>query len=101
MQGMWGDMAGAKVEAVLLTIKDPACTTLRKPLEQEMVTTSDPDEDIPTGEDIFRTLPKGQKQKVKEDCISLFENMSTATHHISVAMANLAALAKKRGPRNI
>ena len=42
MQGTWGDMAGAKVEAVLLTIKDPACTALRKPLEQEMVTTFGP-----------------------------------------------------------
>ena len=42
-----------------------------------MVTTSDPDEDIPTGEDVFKTLPEGQKQKVKEDCISLFESMST------------------------
>ena len=70
MQGTWGDMAGAKVEVVLLTIKDLACAALRKPLEQDMVTTSDPDEDIPTGEDVFKTLPKGQKQKVKEDCIS-------------------------------
>ena len=98
MQGTWGDMAGAKVEVVLLTIKDPACTALRKPLEQDMVTTSDPDEDIPTGEDIFKALPEGQKQKVKEDCISLFENMSAATHHISVAMANLASLAKNADP---
>ena len=63
-----------------------------------MVTTSDPDEDIPTGEDVFKTLPEGQKQKVKEDCISLFESMSAATHHISVAMANLASLAKNTDP---
>ena len=98
MQGTWGNMAGAKVEVVLLTIKDPACTALRKPLEQDLVTTSDPDEDIPTGEDVFKTLPEGQKQKVKDDCISLFENMSAATHHISVAMANLASLAKNTDP---
>ena len=100
MQGTWGDMTGAKVEVVLLTIKDLACTILRESLDQDMVTTSDPDEDIPTGEDVFKTLPEGQKQKVKEDCISLFESMSTATHHILVAMANLASLAKNR-PRNI
>ena len=98
MQGMWGDMTGAKVEVVLLTIKDLACNTLRESLDQDRVTTSDPDEDIPTGEDVFKALPEGQKQKVKEDCISLFESMSTATHHISVAMANLASLAKNTDP---
>ena len=35
---------------------------------------------------------------MKEDCINLFENLSTATHHISIAMANLATLAKKVDP---
>ena len=98
MQGTWGDMAGAKVEVVLLTIKDLTCTGLREPLEQDMVTTSDPDEDILTGEEVFKTLPEGQKQKVKENCISLFESMSAATHHISVAMSDLASLAKNTDP---
>ena len=40
-------------------------------------------------------LPQAQSQAVKEECINLFENLSVATHHISIAMANLAALAKK------
>ena len=78
MQGMWGDMTSARVEVTILTIKDPACTVLRESLDQDPVTTSDPDEDIPTGEDVFKTLPEAQKQKVKEDCISLFESLSTA-----------------------
>ena len=43
-------------------------------------------------------LSHAQSQAVKEDCISLFKNLSAATHHISVAMANLAALAKKVEP---
>ena len=91
-------MTGARVEVAILTIKDPACTILRESLDQDLVTTLDPEEDIPTGEDVFKTLPEGQKQKVKEDCISLFESMSTATHHISIAMANLASLAKNTDP---
>ena len=92
-------MTGARVEVAILTIKDLTCTVLRESLDQDLVTTSDPDEDIPTGEDVFKTLPEGQKQKVKEDCISLFESMSTATHHISIAMANLASLAKNTDPK--
>ena len=91
------------MEVVLLTIKDPACTTLRKPLEQDLVTTLDPDKDIPSGEDVFKTLPsEGQKQKVKDDCISLFENMSMQPPTTSqVAMANLASLAKNYQPEHL
>ena len=99
MQGTWGDMTGTKVEVTLLTIKDLTCTALRESIDQDPVTTSDPDEDLPTGEDVFKTLPEAQKQKVKEDCISLFENLSTATHHISISMANLASLAKNTDPK--
>ena len=59
------------------------------------MTTSDPDDDLPTGEEVFRKLTQTQSEAVKEDCINLFDNLSMATHHISVAMANLSALAKK------
>ena len=98
IQGTWGDMTGARVDVTVLTIKDPVCTLLRESIDQDPVTTSDPNEDIPTGEDVFKTLPEAQKQAVKEDCINLFESLSTATHHISIAMANLATLAKKVDP---
>ena len=57
--------------------------------------TSDPDDDPPTGEEVIRNLPQAQGRTVREDCINLFDNLSAATHHISVAMANLSALAKK------
>ena len=67
-------------------------------MNQDPVTTSDPDEDIPTGEDVLKTIPEAQKQKVKEDCINLFESLSVATHHISIAMANLASLPKNTDP---
>ena len=50
------------------------------------------------GEDVLKMLSQAQSQAVKEDCINLFENLSAATHHISIAIANLAALAKKVDP---
>ena len=68
---------------------------LRESLDCQPMTTSDPDDDSPTGEDVIGMLPQAQSQAVREECINLFENLSMATHHISVAMANLSALAKK------
>ena len=91
-------MTSAQVDVAILTIKDPSCTLLRESLDPEPVTTSDPDEEPPMGEDVIKMFPQAQSQAVKEDCINLFENLSAATHHISVAMANLAALAKKVDP---
>ena len=95
MQGTWVYMATAQVDITILTVKDPSCETLRESLEWQPMTTSDPDDDLPTGEEVFRKLPQAQSKAVREDCINLFKNLSMATHHISVAMANLAALAKK------
>ena len=95
IQGTWTDMISTQVDIMILTIKDTSCTLLRESLDQEPMTTSDPDDDSPTGEDIIRMLPQAQSQEVREEYINLFENLSTATHHISVAMANLSALAKK------
>ena len=91
-------MTGARVDVIVLMIKDPACTLLRESTDQDPVTTSDPNKDIQMREDVLKTIPEAQSQAVKEDCINLFENLSTATHHISIAMANLAALAKKVDP---
>ena len=91
-------MSSAQVDVAILTIKDPLCTLLRQSLDQEPVSTSDPDEDIPMGEDVLKTLSQAQSQAVKEDCINLFKNLSAATHHISIAMANLDELAKKVDP---
>ena len=98
IEGMWGDMTGARVDVTVLTIKDPACTLLRESIDQDPVTTSDPNEDIPMGEDVLKTIPEAQKKTVKEDCINLFESLCTATQHISIAMANLASLAKNTDP---
>ena len=98
IQGTWTDMMSAWVDVTVLTIKDPLCTLLRESIDQEPVTTSDPDDETPMGEDMMKMLPHVQSQAVKEECINLFKNLSVATHHISIAMANLAALAKKVDP---
>ena len=71
IQGTWGDMTGAHVDVTVLTIKDLVCTLLRESIDQDPVTTSDPHEDIPTGGDVFKTLPEAQKQAVKEDLYKL------------------------------
>ena len=55
---------------------------------------SDPEEDLPTGDQVDKMLLQGQSKVVSKHCITLFDSLSVATHHISVAMANLFALAK-------
>ena len=50
MQKTWADMTNAHVDITMLTIMDPSCMILRESLEPQPVTTSDPDDDLPTGE---------------------------------------------------
>ena len=95
MKGIWTVMTSAQVEITIFTIKDPSYALLRESLDHQSMTTSEPDDDSPTGEDVIGMLPQAQSQVVREECINLFENLRTATHHISVVMANLSALAKK------
>ena len=95
MQKTWADMTNAQVDITMLTIMDPSCTTLRESLKPQPVMTSDPDDDPPTREQVIKTLPQTQNKAVTEHCIALFDNLNTATHHISMAMANLSSLAKQ------
>ena len=63
IQGTWADMMGTRVDVTVLTIKDPVCTLLRESIDQEPVTTSDPDEDIPMGK--MSSIPS-PRHKVKQ-----------------------------------
>ena len=47
IQGTWADMTGARVDVTVLTIKDPTCTLIREFIDQDLVTTLDPDEGCP------------------------------------------------------
>ena len=73
IQGTWTDMTRTQVDVAILTIKDPSCTLLRQSLDQEPVSTSDPNEELPMGKDVLKMLPQAQSQAVKEDCINLFK----------------------------
>ena len=94
MSKSWPNMTMADVSIMMLTIMDPLCAALQESIDPQPVTTSDPEEDLPTGDEVIKMLLQGQSRAVSEHCITLFDSLSVATHHISVAMANLSALAK-------
>ena len=58
IQGTWTDMTSARVDVTILTIKDPSCTLLRESIDQELVTTSVPNDETPMGEDVMKMLPQ-------------------------------------------
>ena len=93
MAKSWENMAGTEVDAVMRTIQEPSCVMLRQSLEEGTVTAVDPEEDVLTGRQVLsKVQPKNQY--MIEHVISLFNSLSTATEHLSVAFANLSSLAK-------
>ena len=87
-------MATADFIITTLTITDPSCAALQESLDPQPVMSSDPEEDLPTKDQVIKMLLQGQSKVVSDHCITLFNSLGVATHHISVAMANLSALAK-------
>ena len=79
-------------KTVATSIAEPSCDMLRETLT-EKVSSVDPDEDLPTGQEILQDLPP-QPPVVGDHCLSLFENLAAATGYLSAAYGNLAALAK-------
>ena len=94
MAKTWPNMTTTDMSITLLTITDPSCSALHESLESHAITLSDPEEEIPTRHQVLRRLPQQQTRVVTEHCITLFDNLSAATHHISLVMANLSSLAK-------
>ena len=94
MSKTWADMATADVSIMMLMITDPSCAALHESMDTQPVTSSDPEEDVLTGDQVISTLPQGQNRVVSKHCITLLDSLSVATHHISVAMVNLSVLAK-------
>ena len=54
----WETMGDADVDVVLHTIKDPAAVYLRQHLTREGVDVFNPPDEIPSGPEIIRQLPK-------------------------------------------
>ena len=93
MAKSWENMAGTEVDTVMKTIQEPSCVMLHQSLEEGTVMAVNPEEDVLTGHQVlFKVQP--QNQYVREHVISLFDSLSTATEHFSVAFANLSSLAK-------
>ena len=89
---IWDQMGRADTKTVLTSVAEPCCNTLRETLT-EKVTWVDPEEDLPTGQEILQKLPP-QTSAVRDHCISLFNDLAAATSYLSSAYMNLSALAK-------
>ena len=87
------NMAGTEVDAVMRTIQEPSCVMLCQSLEEGTVMAVDPEEDVLMGCQVLSKVQL-QNQYIREHIISLFNSLSTATEHSSVAFTNLASLAK-------
>ena len=93
-------MCLADVEVVMRTIKDMRCLTLRQNMEVDQVTETDPDDDIPSGREVILKLVQEKKlsQAVIDNIISLFDHLSEAHAHMSMAVADLSSLGKITDP---
>ena len=86
-------MAGAEVDAVMRILQEPSCVTLCQSLEEGTVMAVVPEEDVLIGCQVLSKVQL-QNQYVREHVISLFNSLSAATKHLSVAITNLSSLAK-------
>ena len=93
-------MCPADMEVVMRTIKDTRCLTLRWSMEVDQVTKTDPDDNILSGREVVSKLVQEKKlsQAAIDNIISVFNHLSEAHAHISMAVANLSSLGKITGP---
>ena len=85
MVKLWDQMAAAKVNAVIHKIHEPACVTLCQSLEEGRVMVVDPDEEMPTSQQVLSKLPP-QKSAMKDHVITLFDSLLAATDHLSLLL---------------
>ena len=91
----WEMMGDADVDVVLCTIKDPTAVYLWQHLTRGGVKVVDPPEEIPTGPEFIRQLPKRARRAEEMAFISdIFEHAAWAHEHLSEVCANMSALAK-------
>ena len=91
----WATMGDADVDVVLRTIKDPTALYLRQHLQRGGVKVMDPPEELPTGQEFMRQLPK-RARRAEETAfiVDIFEHVAWAHEHLSEVCANVSALAK-------
>ena len=96
----WGGMAEADVSSVVKTIRDPSCLHLCQFLVTGGIEVTEPASDVPEGWEFLWSLP--EKTRKHEECqliISMFDHISEAMAHTSMAAANISELAKITDPQ--
>ena len=89
-------MSTADVDVVIGTIKDPNCMHLQQALQEEGLQNFDPEEEVPTGQEMLKHLlpNKIYTPAVKGHIITVFNHLSNTLLEQSLATANLSSLAK-------
>ena len=96
----WGGMAEADVSNVVKTIRDLSCLHLHQFLVTGSIMVTELASDVPEGWEFLRSLP--EKTRKHEECqfiISMFDHISEAMAHASMAAANISALGKITDPQ--
>ena len=89
-------MSTADIDVVNGTVKDPNCMHLQQVLQEEGLQNFNPQEEVPTGQEILKHLPPNKRYTpvVKEHIITVFDHLSNALLEQSLATMNLSSLSK-------
>ena len=91
----WEMMGDTDVDVILRTIKDPTAVYLWQHLTRGGVKVVDPPEEMPTGQEFIRQLPKRARWAEETAFITdIFEHAAQAHEHLAEVCANVSALAK-------
>ena len=96
----WGGMAEADVSNMVKTIRDLSCLHLHQFLVTGGIVVTELASDVPEGWEFLRSLL--EKTRKHEECqliISMFDHISEAMAHASMAAANISALGKITDPQ--
>ena len=91
----WETMGDTNVDVILQMIKDPTAVYLWQHLTRGGVEVVDPPEELPTGQEFIRQLPKRARWAKETAFITdIFEHATRAHEHLAEVCANVSALAK-------
>ena len=89
-------MSTTDIDVAIGTVKDPNCMHLQQVLQEEGLQNFDPQEEVPTGQEMLKHLPPNKRYTpvVKEHIITIFDHLSNALSEQSLTTVNLSSLAK-------
>ena len=98
----WGGLAKADVSNMVKTIRDPSYLHLSQFLVTGGIEVTEPTSDVPEGWEFLRSFPeKTRKHEERQLIISMFDHISEAMAHASMAAANISALGKIMDPQDV